>query len=653
MNKKAEISNQWFHFVLISAIIGLGVLLFSLILSNYRTNENLVLSNKKYISKQFKEKVEHASFTIKKKVQDLQEIANSREFDIFYENKALNMSMEYGLKASLLKLRNKANAVLDAGDQWYEIPFSRLEYVEKNGTVLVRIARNMKEGPFTPDSLTVKVISQEQGMTSNYDILGEDMILSVPYYFKGELIGYVFGTFPLEALGHHILHQIEGANKSAFLLKISEKIKALMETELTNFEKPINERRFLDNEAFENVLVGKIILPGISGKQEPFVILQEVIPYTPLVLIQLITSDEFEGSEDASQLLVILIVLSAFIFTVGLIIFVLNYKNLNLQAKVRIEETRTSEVEKKIRERTRELYLLTEEMKTEIENRKLIEKNLREAQEQLLQSEKMASLGQLSAGIAHEINNPIGYINSNLKTIRGYGNTLVKALEQREDRGVLGKEMKSDQFSQEGDAKEKELKDEISFISKDIFEAIDESVLGIERIKKIINDLKTFSHAADDSFSDFDLNESIERSLNIVWNELKYKADVKKELGDIPKIQGYANQIEQVIMNMLINASHAIDGHGVITVRTYMKDDSVITEISDTGTGIPEEILAKIFDPFFTTKEVGKGTGLGLSVSYNIIQKHMGMIEVDSEVGKGTTFRIKLPVYRTCSMPPA
>ena len=175
-----------------------------------------------------------------------------------------------------------------------------------------------------------------------------------------------------------------------------------------------------------------------------------------------------------------------------------------------------------------------------------------------------------------------------------------------------------------------------------------ESQEGLNRVKKIVQDLKDFSHADEGSFDWADLHQGIESTLNIAANEIKYKADVIKAYGDIPQVECLPSQLNQVFMNLLVNAAQAMKGdpRGTITVRTggSSGEEMVWVEIADNGSGIPKENLARIFDPFFTTKPLGQGTGLGLSLSYSIVQKHHGRIEVESEIGKGTTFRIHLPV---------
>jgi signal transduction histidine kinase len=185
---------------------------------------------------------------------------------------------------------------------------------------------------------------------------------------------------------------------------------------------------------------------------------------------------------------------------------------------------------------------------------------------------------------------------------------------------------------------------ELDYLKQDILDLIAESADGIKRVKQIVQDLKDFSHVDRAEWQDFDVHKGLDSTLNIVNNEIRYKAEVVKEYGKIPAVECMASQINQVFMNLLVNAAHAIPERGVITVRTGCEGDTVWVAVSDTGSGIAAENLTRIFDPFFTTKPVGKGTGLGLSVSYSIVEKHHGRIDVESEPGKGTTFRVTLPV---------
>ena len=262
------------------------------------------------------------------------------------------------------------------------------------------------------------------------------------------------------------------------------------------------------------------------------------------------------------------------------------------------------------------------------------------AQEQLVQQEKLASIGQLAAGVAHEINNPIGYIFSNFGTLQGYLAQLFDMLAVYRNAEVHAPADVATRLREMREAVD------LDFLREDIPVLMSESKEGIVRVRHIVQDLKDFSRVdANQEWVWANLHTGIDSTLNIVSNEVKYKADVVKEYSDIPDIECLPSQINQVVMNLVVNAAHAIgEQRGKITVRTGVEGENVWLEIADNGGGIARENLSRIFDPFFTTKAVGKGTGLGLSLAYGIVQKHSGRIEVDSEVGKGTTFRLTLPI---------
>jgi PAS domain S-box-containing protein len=278
----------------------------------------------------------------------------------------------------------------------------------------------------------------------------------------------------------------------------------------------------------------------------------------------------------------------------------------------------------------------------DISARKAAEKKLKEAQAQLLQSEKLASIGQLAAGVAHEINNPVGYVNSNLGSLKRYIKDLLALAQQYE---ALESQLPDNKAKRALISSKERL--DIEFLKQDLDDLIQESLEGIDRVKQIVRDLKDFSHVDEATWEIADVHHGINSTLNIVHNELKYKAEVIKEYGELPTIYCLPSQLNQVFMNLLVNAGHALQDKGKIFIRTGVQGgDHVWIEIEDTGAGIPPQNLKRIFEPFFTTKEVGKGTGLGLSLAYGIIEKHQGTIEVDSEQGRGTRFRILLPVGR-------
>ncbi|VVO50020.1 Adaptive-response sensory-kinase SasA [Pseudomonas fluorescens] len=273
------------------------------------------------------------------------------------------------------------------------------------------------------------------------------------------------------------------------------------------------------------------------------------------------------------------------------------------------------------------------------EQERLIKK-LDKANAQLLQSEKLAAIGQLAAGVAHEINNPIGYVFSNLKTLASYVNDLLR-ISDAVDGAANMDELRQLKSSLEYD-----------YIRGDVEDLISESEDGIERVKMIITALKDFSHMDEEEFRFADLHRGLDTTLNVVNNELKYKAEIIKEYGQLPEVECIPSQINQVLMNLLVNAAHAIEQFGRVILRSGHEDSWVWLEVEDTGGGIPPHLLNRIYEPFFTTKPIGKGTGLGLSLSYNIVRKHHGRIEVNSEPGLGTRFRIWLPVRQPAAIGP-
>lgn len=269
-------------------------------------------------------------------------------------------------------------------------------------------------------------------------------------------------------------------------------------------------------------------------------------------------------------------------------------------------------------------------------------KKLHQTQSQLMQSEKMASIGQLAAGVAHEINNPVGYVYSNLGTLEKYLKEIFLLVDAYRRAQAAAAELGC---CDDRDVRQVEKEVDLPFLRQDMVALVRECREGMVRVKKIVQDLKDFSRSgSEESWQPADLHKGLDSTLNIVWNELKYKCELRKEYGELPLVECLPFQINQVFMNLLVNAAQAIPDKGVVTVRTGRRDDEVWIEVSDTGTGIPPEARARLFEPFFTTKPQGKGTGLGLPVSYGIVERHRGRIEVESEAGRGATFRVWLPV---------
>ncbi|RQS05169.1 MULTISPECIES: histidine kinase [unclassified Burkholderia] len=323
----------------------------------------------------------------------------------------------------------------------------------------------------------------------------------------------------------------------------------------------------------------------------------------------------------------------------------------------RLVRLRTAELETALRryeQTTAMLQRTRENMASEIDERRAAQSRLEQEKDeqrrllraleethvQLLQSEKLASIGQLAAGVAHEINNPIGFISANLNTLRTWVRSLLDVIAAHEAVLPQLEPAARDALTALRGAAD------LDYVRDEIVTLIDESIDGAVRVRRIVQDLRDFSRPGSGEWSVADIHAGLESTLNVVHNELKYKADIVREYGDLPLVECLPSQLNQVFMNLLVNAAHAMPTRGVITIRTSSDGEQVSIAISDTGTGMTPDIVRRIFDPFFTTKPVGQGTGLGLSVSHGIVERHRGTIDVTSEPGRGTTFRVRLPIRR-------
>ncbi len=349
----------------------------------------------------------------------------------------------------------------------------------------------------------------------------------------------------------------------------------------------------------------------------------------------------------------------------------------NLKARETALKNAHDELEIKVQKRTQELSSVNEELTSMYENlqqtnfdlhKEIVERKraeeelaqkkqeiedayleLKNAQLQIIQQEKMASIGQLAAGVAHEINNPLGFIMSNIDSLKKYAENITKFIISEEeflkelDKNEEEKNKSIEIFKIINKSEEIKQEFKIDYIMEDITEIIVETLDGAERIRDIVQNLRNFSRTSIKT-SLADINKGLESVIKIIWNEIKYKATLKKEFGNIPLTNCNEGQLNQVFLNILLNAVQAIEEKGEIEIKTWADEKNIFTSITDNGCGIPKEIQNRIFEPFFTTKDVGKGTGLGLSVSYDIIKKHKGDISIESTPDIGTTFVVKIPI---------
>ncbi|MEI8168228.1 MAG: ATP-binding protein [Rhodoferax sp.] len=280
-------------------------------------------------------------------------------------------------------------------------------------------------------------------------------------------------------------------------------------------------------------------------------------------------------------------------------------------------------------------------LKLRVDELVAVNQKLSQTQLQLLQSEKMASIGLLAAGVAHEINNPIGFVKSNFSSMTQYVDDLLGiASAYAEAEAQLGAPC-ADAFKVVQARKQAA---DHEFLITDLQQLIRESRDGVDRISKIVQDLKDFSHAGDNDWQWSNLQTGLESTLGVAWNQLKYKAEVTRDFGALPEVYCLASQINQVVLNLLVNAAQAINERGHITVRTGTEGANAWIEVQDDGCGMDEAHLARIFEPFYTSKPVGQGTGLGLSIAWGIVERHHGQILVNSQPGQGSTFTLILPI---------
>jgi len=265
--------------------------------------------------------------------------------------------------------------------------------------------------------------------------------------------------------------------------------------------------------------------------------------------------------------------------------------------------------------------------------------NLESAKRQLIQSEKMASLGQLAAGVAHEINNPVAFVRSNMEVFKGYIHDYKSLLDNIKSELATHNKLDMTFFTALCE------KVDLTYIDEDSTALLTSNIEGLDRVRDIVGNLKNFSNAGDAKLTQMSLSKCVDAALRITGNVYKYEHQVDNQLTDLcPVVLGDLGQLQQVFVNLFINAAYAMQGGGKLSIWHTENDQRVIVHVKDTGSGMDEETISQLFIPFFTTKPVGVGTGLGLSVSYVILEAHNVQVTVDSEIGFGTTFNLSFPV---------
>ncbi len=639
------------RFAMVALCVAIVAFFFFLLITNYQSQVNLHEVALEHFRHNTARSADAVSYFFAERKHDIQDLAASRVVSIFLENKALGMSVEYGLGASLLGISEYFDHIIDKKRIGTDRIYTRMLFVDSDGELAVDskttdhrpgLERHIFNDLLTPEGLKAVIITE-----------GSKIAISVPIIWKNHYTGQIVAWVNPRSVHDNFLKTDE---TSRFVGMVSGKDNFYVSEEMPwglLYSSLSDIRRTKDGETC------RFDLTHHDGTKMEMIAIQVPVGDTPLSLISVLSSREVFGRMSPWQLLLAMGVLSFSAFGGLVLVWRINNGSLVLQARLDEASKREQEIEDKNRQLKEEIlrrrraeeklkdYSVNLEKMVEDRTGELTKalEDLQNTQSQLLQSEKMASIGQLAAGVAHEINNPVGFVKSNLGTMNEYREDLVGLFEQYQLLETALKEQKDGPVREALQDIEK-VKEEIDldFILDDYQKVIAESIEGTARVAKIVSDLKDFAHLDKAELEETDINKGIESTLNIVRNELKYKTEVIKDLGDIPLVKCYPQRLNQVFMNIFVNAAHAIEDKGTIRISTGANNGHVEIRISDTGSGISPEILPKIFDPFFTTKEVGKGTGLGLNMVYNIIQDHKGTIDVESEVGTGTTFIMRLQI---------
>ncbi len=296
--------------------------------------------------------------------------------------------------------------------------------------------------------------------------------------------------------------------------------------------------------------------------------------------------------------------------------------------------------------RSRDLYHANVRIQEQLSELSAANDELRLAHGRLCQNEKLASVGQLAAGVAHEINNPVAYVDSNLRTLADYASRM-QVLISMYEQFVRSAADRFDDLHADAevlDALQEQL--DYAFLRDDLDVLVDDMQEGLNRVAEIVSNLRNSSRSDSPDRQPFEVSECVLSALKIAEHETRYRCELTTRLDDVPAVYGYSGQINQVFLNLIVNAAHACEEDGRVDVSSFVDGNEVVVSVSDNGCGIPDEHLKHIFNPFYTTKAVGEGTGLGLSVSYAIVKEHGGRIEVDSEPGSGTRFSVHLPIHQ-------
>lgn len=527
---------------------------------------------------------------------DIERLATDNALSVFFSNRALGMSMEYGLRASLLTMRQLAAAMADSRRLDGLPIYRRLVIQDLAGEILADEGRDSEGAIFWDAASATAVASTELLMTSDPD---PKLYVRATVMHRETPVAVILALIDQTVVIDRLVRNLSEAESHGIALMARGNPETTPLSQDLWFAALIEPR--------PEWLVERPVEVVSEPRPER---LAKPIADTPFELV-------FTGDpRHAGGILASRAYFYALAFLAVALLGLLGFMAVQIQ--------------------TRETALITNRDALAEANARLLA-----SQRQLIQSEKMASLGTLAAGVAHEINNPMGFIQGNLSTLDEYQRVLRGLVEDYrvlvEARAEHEPELRR-RWSERLDG------EDIDFVLEDIESLVADSLEGSRRVAAIVAGLRSFAHSGESREESVDVNECVRAALTIANNELKFKADLVHEAGEVPLIRGNTAQITQVLVNLLVNAAQAIEDWGQIHVETGAEGRFVVVRVRDTGCGIEPQHLDQLFTPFFTTKPVGSGTGLGLSISQGLVESHGGHIQVESEPGRGSRFSIHLPI---------
>jgi signal transduction histidine kinase len=535
---------------------------------------------------------------------DIERLATDNALAVFFSNRALGMSMEYGLRASLLTMRQLAAAIIDTRRLDGAPIYRRLIIQDLEGEILVDKGEDAGAAAFWSEASATEAASTELLVTFDPE---PKVYVRAAVTHRETPVAIILALIDQEVVSDRLVRSLSEDEPHGIMLMA----RSALETEPppTDSQLAAWVERLPPGwlEHLPKRLLERLIALASEPKPER---LAKPIADTPFELV-------FTGDpQHAGGILASRLYFYALAFLALALLGLLGFMAVQIQ--------------------TRETALVSGRDALAEANARLLA-----SQRQLVQSEKMASLGTLAAGVAHEINNPMGFIQGNLSTLDEYQRVL-RGLVEDYRALVEARAEHEPELQQRWDARL--AGEDIDFLLEDIESLVADSLEGSRRVAAIVAGLRNFAHSGESREESVDINECVRAALTIAGNELKFKADVVYDPGELPSIRGNTAQITQVLVNLLVNAAQAIEDWGQIHIETEVEGRFMVVHVRDTGRGIEPQHLDQLFTPFFTTKPVGSGTGLGLSISHGVVESHGGHIQVESEPGQGSRFSISLPI---------